>query len=69
MDEIAPLHVVRCVSAEASAEIREVERLQAELLALLANLAKHHSAGGRELALAKTNLQQAAFWAIEGICA
>lgn len=63
------LHLVRPVTAEAAAEIREVERLEAELLALLANLTEHHPAGRRELALAKTNLQQARFWAIEGIAA
>lgn len=61
------MHVVRPVSTEAAAEIREVERLEAELLALLANLFEHHPNGRRELALAKTNLQQARFWAIEGI--
>ncbi|MCY1648178.1 hypothetical protein OVA11_14230 [Caulobacter sp. SL161] len=69
MEVGALLHIVRPVTAEQAAEVAEVERLEAELLGLLANLAKHHPAGGREFALAKTNLQQARFWAIEGITA
>lgn len=65
MDGAAQHH--RQLSPEQIAEIAEVKRLEAELLGLLANLAKHNPAGGREFAAAKTNLQQARFWAIEGI--
>jgi len=61
----------RKLEAERLAEIAEVERLEAELVELLAHLARHKPgpAGAREFALAKTNLQQARFWAIEGITA
>lgn len=59
------------LDAERQAEIAEVERLEAELVELFAHLARHKPgpAGAREFALAKTNLQQARFWAIEGITA
>jgi hypothetical protein len=67
MDGAAQHH--RPLSSEAVAEIAEVKRVEAEFLGLLANLAKHHPAGGREFAVAKTNLQQARQWAIEGITA
>ncbi len=59
----------RALTPEAVAEIAEVKRVEAEFLSLLANLAEHHPDGRREVALAKTNLQQARFWAIEGITA
>ncbi len=67
MDGTAQHH--RPLSPEQIAEIAEVKRLEAELLGLLANLALHHPAGGREFAVAKTNLQQARQWAVEGITA
>jgi hypothetical protein len=59
----------RPLSPESVAEIAEVKRVEAEFLGLLTNLAKHHPAGGREFATAKTNLQQARQWAVEGITA
>ncbi|PZR32288.1 hypothetical protein [Caulobacter segnis] len=57
----------RALEPETIAEILEVRRLEGELIALLANLAEHHPKGGREFAAARTNLQQARMWAIEGI--
>lgn len=55
------------LSAEDVAEIAEINRIEADLLGLIANLATHHPTGGREFALARTNLQQAVFWAVKGI--
>jgi len=57
------------LEAERLAEIAEVERLEAEMIGLFDHLARHKIGpdGKREFALAKTNLQQARFWAIEGI--
>lgn len=57
------------LTPEQAAEAAQVALLEAEFLGLLANFAKHHPNGGREIALARTNLQQAAFWAVKGIAA
>ena len=62
----------RQLTDEQVAEIAEIKRLEVEMIDLVEHLARHKNngpIGQREFALAKTNLQQARFWAIEGITA
>jgi hypothetical protein len=65
--ELLPHH--QALTPEQVAEIAEVVRLETELVGLLAHLAHHYSNGGREFAVAKTNVQQARMWAVQGITA
>jgi hypothetical protein len=48
-------------------DIDKVEDAAQALNALLTHLSQGHRRGGRELELAKVNLEQAVMWAVKGI--
>jgi hypothetical protein len=48
-------------------DIDKIEEASRQLHDLLVLFERTYSAGGRELALAKTNLEQAVMWAVKGI--
>lgn len=63
----AAAHHRELTAAEVS-QIARVKQAEAQFLGLLEDLALFHQAAGpRERALAKTNIEQAAFWAVKSI--